>query len=96
MTDRNDLVARDRPFAFRTHPAAVRAFVRAGVDAFSLASDHALGYGLKGGGETLKRLSAMSADRLLAWPDLGCTRALLKSMPPRRWRSATCARRRAC
>lgn len=74
VTDRNDLVARDKPFVFRTHPAAVEAFVKAGVNAVSLANNHTLDYGLKGGGETLRHVSAMSAHGLLASPGLGRTR----------------------
>lgn len=74
VTDRNDLVPRDKPFVFRTHPEAARAFVKAGVNAVSLANNHTLDYGLKGGGETLRHLSAMTADGLLAWPGLGRTR----------------------
>ena len=74
VTDRNDLVAREKPFVFRTHPAAVEAFVKAGINAVSLANNHTLDYGLKGGGETLRHVSAMAAHGLLAWPGLGRTR----------------------
>jgi poly-gamma-glutamate synthesis protein (capsule biosynthesis protein) len=74
VTDRNDLAPREKPFVFRTHPNAVRAFVGAGVNAVSLANNHTLDYGLKGGGETLKHVSALSSAGLLAWPGLGRTR----------------------
>ncbi len=74
VIDRNDLPARDKPFVFRTHPNAVRAFVQAGVNAVSLANNHTLDYGLKGGGETLKHVAAMSGAGLLGWPGLGRTR----------------------
>lgn len=75
VTDRNDLAPRDKPFVFRTHPAAVKAFVTAGVNAVSLANNHTLDYGLKGGGETLRHVSALAGDGLLAWPGLGRTKA---------------------
>ena len=74
VTDRNDLVARDKPFVFRTHPQAVKSFVRAGLNAVSLANNHTLDYGLKGGGETLRHMAGMAGDGLLAWPGLGRTR----------------------
>lgn len=74
VTDRNDLIARDKPFVFRTHPAQVKSFVKAGLNAVSLANNHTLDYGLKGGGETLRHVSAMAGDGLLAWPGLGRTR----------------------
>ncbi len=74
VTDRNDLPAREKPFVFRTHPNAVRAFVTAGVNAVSLANIHTLDYGLRGGGETLRHMTALAGDGLLAWPGLGRTR----------------------
>lgn len=74
VTDRNDLAPRDKPFVFRTHPQAVKSFVRAGVNAVSVANNHTLDYGLRGGGETLRHLAAMTGDGLLAWPGLGRTR----------------------
>lgn len=73
VTDRNDLPPREKRFVFRTHPAAIRAFVMAGVNAFSLANNHTLDYGLEGGGETLRHVSALGADGLRAWPGLGRT-----------------------
>lgn len=74
VTDRNDLSAREKQFAFRTHPAAVKSFVQSGINVFSLANNHVLDYGVAGGGETLRHLTALKNDGLLAWPGLGATR----------------------
>lgn len=83
VTDRNDLAPRDKPFVFRTHPAAVKAFVKAGVNVVSLANNHTLDYGLKGGGETLRHVSALKADGLVAWPGLGRTKG--EALAPHRF-----------
>ena len=69
VTDRNGISAREKMFVFRTHPAHVRGLVDAGINAFSAANNHALDYGGKGAGETLRHLREM--DGLRAWPGLG-------------------------
>lgn len=74
VMDRNDLPARVKQFVFRTHPAAVKSFVQAGFNVFSLANNHALDYGPRGAGETLRHVSALEAEGLAAWPGLAETR----------------------
>ncbi len=74
VTDSNTLGQATKRFVFRTHPAAVRAFVEAGVNVFSLANNHALDFGTRGAGDTLRHLEAMRGDGLLAFPGAARTR----------------------
>lgn len=74
VTDDSSLGQATKRFVFRTHPAAVRAFVAAGVNVFSLANNHALDFGTRGAGDTLRHLEAMRLDGLQAFPGAGRTR----------------------
>lgn len=74
VTARNDLRSVSKRFTFRTHPKAIRAFVDAGINAFSLANNHALDYRQRGAGDTLAHLTELRARGLLAFPGLGRTR----------------------
>ncbi len=74
VTSRNDIRGVSKRFTFRTHPKAVEAFVDAGINAFSLANNHALDYRQRGAGETLINLEALRQQGLLAFPGLGQTR----------------------
>ena len=74
VTARNDLPGVSKRFTFRTHPIAVEAFVDAGINAFSLANNHALDYRQRGAGATLIHLEDMRTIGLLAFPGLGRTR----------------------
>eukprot|EP00439_Symbiodinium_sp_Y106_P089100 s1_g1636.t1 len=74
VTARNDIRGVSKRFTFRTHPSAVEAFVDAGINAFSLANNHALDYRQRGAGETLINLERMRPRGLLAYPGLGQTR----------------------
>ncbi len=71
VTARNDIHSVSKRFTFRTHPKAVEAFVDAGINAFSLANNHALDYRQRGAGETLINLESMRSRGLLAFPGLG-------------------------
>lgn len=75
VTDNNSLGGTSKRFLFRTHPNAVRAFLDAGLNAFSLANNHALDFRQAGAGETLRHLNDMRRDGLLAFPGLGVSRA---------------------
>lgn len=74
VTARNDLPGVSKRFTFRTHPKAIEAFVDAGINAFSLANNHALDYRQRGAGDTLSNLEALRNRKLLAFPGLGRTR----------------------
>lgn len=74
VTTRNSLPSVSKRFTFRTHPKAIEAFVDAGINAFSLANNHALDYRQRGAGDTLAHLDEMRAGGLLAFPGLGLTR----------------------
>tara|TARA_R110002096_G_scaffold44391_3_gene119323 strand:+ start:821 stop:2071 length:1251 start_codon:yes stop_codon:yes gene_type:complete len=74
VTARNNLPSVSKRFTFRTHPKAIEAFVGAGINAFSLANNHALDYRQRGAGETLMHLEEMRTKGLLAFPGLGRTR----------------------
>lgn len=69
VTDRNGIAAREKMFVFRTHPAHVRGLVAAGINVLPAANNHALDYGGRGAGETLRHLREMK--ELRAWPGLG-------------------------
>ncbi|MCE7997523.1 MAG: CapA family protein [Rhodobiaceae bacterium] len=74
VTTRNSLPSVSKRFTFRTHPEAIAAFVDAGINAFSLANNHALDYRQRGAGDTLAHLDELRAGGLLAFPGLGRTR----------------------
>jgi len=74
VTARNDLPGVSKRFTFRTHPKAIEAFVDAGINAFSLANNHALDYRQRGAGDTISNLEALRNRELLAFPGLGRTR----------------------
>jgi len=74
VTARNDLPGVSKRFTFRTHPKAIEALVDAGINAFSLANNHALDYRQRGAGDTLSNLEALRNRKLLAFPGLGRTR----------------------
>lgn len=74
VTTRNDLSSLNKRFVFRTHPDAIADFLAAGINAFSLANNHAMDYRQRGAGETLKHLAAIDGQKLLAYPGLGRTR----------------------
>jgi poly-gamma-glutamate capsule biosynthesis protein CapA/YwtB (metallophosphatase superfamily) len=74
VTARNDIAGLSKRFVFRTHPDAIAAFVAAGINAFSLANNHALDYRQRGAGETLLHLDALRGKGLVAFPGLGRTR----------------------
>jgi len=73
VTARNDIPSVAKRFTFRTHPKAIEAFVDAGINAFSLANNHALDYRQRGAGQTLLHLEQMRTSGLLAFPGLGRT-----------------------
>lgn len=75
VTDRNDLQAQQKLFTFRTHPNAVRHLLRAGINVFSAANNHAMDYGVEGARETVRHLNAMMTDGLLAYAGIGLNRA---------------------
>jgi poly-gamma-glutamate synthesis protein (capsule biosynthesis protein) len=75
VTARNDIGGLSKRFIFRTHPDAVSGFVAAGINAFSLANNHALDYRQRGAGETLANLEDLRSKGLLAFPGLGRTRS---------------------
>ncbi len=74
VTARNDIAGLSKRFTFRTHPDAIARFIAAGINAFSLANNHALDYRQRGAGETLAHLEALRDNGLLAFPGLGQTR----------------------
>lgn len=74
VTARNSLPSVSKRFTFRTHPKAIEAFVDAGINAFSLANNHALDYRQRGAGDTVTHLAELRAGGLLAFPGLGLTR----------------------
>ena len=71
VTDNNNIAPRDKMFVFRMHPAGARALLRAGINVFSTANNHAMDFGTAGAGETFKNMKALSGKGLLAWPGLG-------------------------
>jgi len=75
VTARNDIGGLSKRFLFRTHPDAIAGFVAAGINAFSLANNHALDYRQRGAGETLANLEALRGKGLRAFPGLGRTRS---------------------
>lgn len=75
VTANNAIGGTSKRFSFRTHPSAVRGFLEAGLNAFSLANNHALDYRQAGAGDTLRHLNDLRSDGLLAFPGLGRSRA---------------------
>ena len=75
VTTSNALPPRSKMFTFRMHPAGARALIDAGVNVFSTANNHAMDFGGRGAGETLKDMESLKARGLLAWPGLGRTEA---------------------
>ena len=71
VTANNSLGASSKRFSFRTHPNAIRGFLDAGLNAFSLANNHALDYRQAGAADTLRHLKDMQSEGLLAFPGLG-------------------------
>jgi len=74
VTANNSLGGPSKRFLFRTHPNTVRKFLDAGLNAFSLANNHALDFRQSGAGDTLRHLNDMRMDGLLAFPGLGASR----------------------
>ena len=74
VTDRNNITPRDKMFVFHMHPEGARDLLRAGLNAFSTANNHALDFGGIGAGETLRNMEALSQEGLLAWPGLSVDR----------------------
>jgi len=74
VTDRNNMSPRDKMFVFHMHPEGARDLLRAGLNAFSTANNHALDFGGIGAGETLRNMEALSQEGLLAWPGLSVDR----------------------
>ena len=73
VTTSNALPPRAKMFTFRMHPAGARALVDAGVNVFSTANNHAMDFGGRGAGETLKNMESLKAHGLYAAPGLGRT-----------------------
>jgi len=71
VTDRNNISPRNKAFVFRMHPQGARVLVQAGINAFSTANNHALDFGPRGAGETLRNMEILQHEGLLAWPGLG-------------------------
>lgn len=74
VTANNAIGGTSKRFSFRTHPDAIKGFLAAGLNAFSLANNHALDYRQAGAGHTLRHLNDLRADGLLAFPGLGRSR----------------------
>ncbi len=75
VTANNAIGGTSKRFSFRTHPDAIKGFLTAGLNAFSLANNHALDFRQAGAGDTLHHLNGMRSEGLLAFPGLGRTRA---------------------
>lgn len=75
VTTNNALGGTSKRFSFRTHPDAIKGFLAAGLNAFSLANNHALDYRQAGAGDTLRHLNDLRPEGLLAFPGLGRSRA---------------------
>lgn len=75
ITDRNDLTPLVKAFTFRSHPSAVRHIVDLGMNALSMANNHAVDYGDAGLRETLRHLSVLREAGLQAAPGVGLGRA---------------------
>lgn len=75
VTTNNAIGGTPKRFPFRTHPDAIKGFVAAGLNAFSLANNHALDYRQAGAGDTLRHLNDLRSQGLLAFPGLGRSRA---------------------
>ncbi|MEO0963442.1 MAG: CapA family protein, partial [Pseudomonadota bacterium] len=75
VTANNAIGGTAKRFSFRTHPDAIKGFLAAGLNAFSLANNHALDYRQAGAGDTLRHLNDLRSEGLLAFPGLGRSRA---------------------
>lgn len=87
VTDRNDLDAIPKAFNFRMHPEGFRHLLARGFNVFSTANNHTMDYGPQGAEETLRHLSAMPVEQLLAWPGLGLGRRAAASAHVMAWDS---------
>jgi poly-gamma-glutamate synthesis protein (capsule biosynthesis protein) len=74
VTEDNTLPPRDKMFVFRMHPDGLRAVMAAGVNLVSTANNHAMDFGARGAGDTLRHVEAMAGEGLLGWPGLARTR----------------------
>jgi poly-gamma-glutamate synthesis protein (capsule biosynthesis protein) len=75
VTERNDLRALDKAFTFRSHPAGLAYLAGLGVNAVSLANNHAIDYGETGLRETLLHMERLRTVGLVAAPGVGAGRA---------------------
>lgn len=75
VTDRNDIPASEKAFAFRSHPDGVRHLVNAGFTVFSGANNHVYDYGEAGLRQTIEHLADMKSAGLAAVPGIGLRRA---------------------
>ena len=75
----DNTIARDKkgqkgPFNFRSHPNAIRHLVSRGFNLFSLANNHTMDYGPRGLRDTLKHVTAVRGQGLLAATGAGMNR----------------------
>lgn len=71
VSDRRDLSALGKTFVFRSHPASLEYLMELGVNAFSLANNHAQDYGYRGLAETLKHFQAAAETNEIVFAGLG-------------------------
>ena len=55
VTDNNNIAPHDKMFVFRMHPAGARALLRAGINVFSTANNHAMDFGTAGADAAIVR-----------------------------------------
>ncbi len=85
VTDKARLRPVGKLFNFKMHPAGARHLVDIGFNLFSTANNHAIDYGQSGMRETVRHLTALKREGLLAFPGVGrgrdaLTRAALVSV----------------
>ena len=74
VMDRNDIPRADKKYNFRSHPASVRAAMKAGFNLMSLANNHVYDYGQQGVKETLRWLRVLSEEETLHFSGAGMNR----------------------
>lgn len=71
VSDRRDLSALGKTFVFRSHPASLDYLMGLGVNAFSLANNHAQDYGYRGMVETLRHFQSAAETNDIVFAGLG-------------------------